>query len=248
MSSQRPPTDPVPPAVPDPPGRSAAAARPGRTDRFRAWVGVLIAVVSILGAVVVWRASVESSNASNSTQQATQQLILQQQRRGSIESGVAQDFRLFLDFQEHVMSWRRLLAQADEAASTDAILAATLRAQARRELSEARRIRPLIQNFDRPSFGDENGVVDFDPARQAHALAEADLELTGLRPDLAFAGAKEAHDRAVRLVGVGVLFAAALLFLTFAQVARRGARRVFALAGVVVLLSASVLFAMVGLA
>jgi hypothetical protein len=207
---------------------------------------VLIAVVSILGAVVVWRASVASSNASDSTQQATQQLILQQQRRGSIESGVAQDFRLFLDFQEHVMNWRRLLSQADEAAPMDATLAAALRAQARRELSEARRIRPLIQNFDRPSFGDENGVVDFDPARQAHALAEADLELTGLRPDLAFADAKEAHDRALRLIGVGVLFAAALLFLTFAQVARRGARGIFALAGVIVLLAASVLFALVG--
>ena len=245
MSTEHPPTEPASPAPPKP---AATAPPPVRTDRFRAWVGVLIAVVSILGAVVVWRASVESTNASDSTQRATQQLILQQQRLGSIESGVAQDFRLFLDFQEHVMNWRRLLAQADETQASDATLAATLRAQARRELSEARRIRPLIQNFDRPSFGDENGIVEFDPKVQSHALAEADLELTGLRPDLAFGDAKEAHDRALRLVAVGVLFAAALLFLTFAQVARRGARGVFAGAGIVVLLVATVLFAIVSLA
>jgi hypothetical protein len=221
-----------------------AEAPPVRTDRFRSWVGVLIAVVSILGAVVVWRASMESSNASDRTQQGTQQLILQQQKRGSIEAGVARDFRLFMDFQEHVMSWRQLLTQAD--AADDPTLAAALRAQARQELSAARHIRPLIQNFDRPDYGDADGVVQFDPGVQARALAEADLELTGLRPDLAFADADEGHDRALRLVGIAVLFAAALLFLTFAQVARRGSRGIFAVAGVVVMLAATALFAIVG--
>jgi len=221
-----------------------AEALPVRTDRFRAWVRVLIAVVSILGAVVVWRASMESSNASDRTQQGTQQLILQQQKRGSIEAGVARDFRLFMDFQEHVMGWRQLLTQAD--AADDPALAAGLRAQARHELSAARHIRPLIQNFDRPDYGDADGVVQFDPGVQARALAEADLELTGLRPDLAFADADEAHDRSLQMVGIAVLFAAALLFLTFAQVARRGARGIFAVAGVVVMLAATALFAIVG--
>jgi hypothetical protein len=235
MSTQ--PSNERQPSVPSPP-----------SDRFRAWVGVLIAVTSILGAVDVWRASVESSNASDRNQQATQQLILQQQKRGSIESGVARDFGLFTDFQEHVMNWRQLLAQADRKVADDPALAATLRSQARTELSAARHIRPLMQNFDRPDFGDAQGVVQFDPKRQADALANADLELTGLRPDLAFADADSSHDRALHLLGIGVLFAAALLFLTFAQVARRGARGIFAVAGLVALVVAGVLFAIVGLA
>jgi hypothetical protein len=208
-------------------------------------VGVLIAVVSSLGAVVVWRASVESSNASDLTQQATQQLILQQQTRGSIEAGVARDFQLFTQFQEHVMNWRMLLAQADQTAPKDAALAADLRAQARGELSLARHIRPLMQNFDRPTFGDSDGVVEFDPARLANALADANLELTGLHPDLTFADANGAHHRSLFLVGIAVLFAASLLFMTFAQVARRGARGIFAVAGVVVMVVAGVLFAIV---
>jgi hypothetical protein len=206
-------------------------------------VGVLIAVVSSLGAIVVWRASVESSNASDLTQQGTQQLILQEQTRGGIEAGVARDARLFIQFQDHVMNWRQLLAQADQ--QKDPTLAADLRSQARNELSQARNIRPLMSNFDRPSFGDERGIVQFDPAQLVKALSDANLELTGLRPDLSFADANDAHDRALHLVGIAVLFAAGLLFLTFAQVARKGARGTFAGAGAVVMVVASVLFVLV---
>ncbi len=245
MSTEQPPAASLEPAPPPPPAADRAAPRtkPPKTERFRAVVGVLIAVVSILGAVVVWRASVESSNASDLTQQGTQQLILQQQTRGSIEAGVARDFRLYAQFQEHVMNWREMLAQADQA--TDTALAADLRSQARSELSQARHIRPLMQNFDRPSFGDDDGVVPFDPAQQVQALADGNLELTGLHPEVTFAAASDAHDRALHLVGIAVLFAAALLFLTFAQVARKGARGVFAVAGVVVMVAATVLFALV---
>src|SRR5436190_18421116 len=113
MSTERPQPDgpqPTDAARPAPP----AAAAPAPTDRFRSWVGVMIAVVSILGAVVVWRASVESSNASDLTQQGTQQLILQQQKQSAIEAGVARDFSLFSDFQEHVINWRNLSRQAKE--------------------------------------------------------------------------------------------------------------------------------------
>jgi hypothetical protein len=237
MSTERP--------LPDGTAAPSADPAPPRTDRFRSWVGVTIAVVSILGAVVVWRASVESSNASDLTQQGTQSLILVQQKQSSIEAGVARDFRLFTDFQEHVMDWRLLLKQADKVADDDPDLAAQLRAQARRELSQARHIRPLIQNFDRPDYGDENGVAEFDPERQVRALAGADLELTGLRPAAAFAKADAAHDHALQLVGIAVLFGVALLFLTFAQVARRGARGIFAVAGVAVMLGASLLFLLV---
>ena len=236
------------PALPAPPATGRAAKRPAppKTERFRAVVGVLIAAVSILGAVVVWRASVESSNASDLTQQGTQQLILQQQTRGSIEAGVARDFRLYALFQEHVLNWRQMLAQADQA--TDPSLAADLRSQARSELSQARHIRPLMQNFDRPSFGDESGVVPFDPAQQVRALSDANLELTGLHPGVTFAAASDAHARALHLVGIAVLFAAALLFLTLAQVARKGTRGIFAAAGVVVMVAATVLFALVAVA
>jgi len=250
MSTEPPPAPGGEPASPAPaptPARTASVDRP-RTDRFRAVVGVLIAVVSSLGAIVIWRASVESSNASDLTQQGTQQLILQQQTRGGIEAGVARDSRLFIEFQEHVMNWRQLLAQAARQQSSDPALAADLRTQARSELSQARNIRPLMQNFDRPSFGDERGIVQFDPGQLVRALSDANLELTGLRPDLSFNDASSEHNRALHLVGIAVLFAASLLFLTFAQVARRGARGVFAVAGVLVMVAASALFVIVAVA
>jgi len=224
----------------------AGAARPA--DHFRALVGVLIAMVSILGAIVVWRASAESSNASDQTQRGIQQLILQQQRRGSIESGVARDFRLFTDYQQHVMAWRLLLADADRVQPTDAALANTFRTRARKEAALARGIRPLIQPFNRPGFGDATGVVEFAPGAAADALEDADLELTGLTPSAAFDEANSTHAMALDLVGDAVLFAAALLFLTFAQVARRGARGIFAGAGVVAMVVAAVLFAVIQVA
>jgi hypothetical protein len=209
-------------------------------------IGVLIAAASILGAVVVWRASVESSNASDLTQQGVQQLILQQQTQGSIEARVARDFQLFGQFQEHVLNWHLLLAQADRKASSEPSLASRLRSQARSELTQARHIRPFIRSFDRPTYGNRNGIIQFEPATQVQALVDANLELAGLHPGSTFVSAAAAHARALHLVGIAVLFAAALLFLTFAQVARRGARGIFAGAGVVVMSVATILFAIVG--
>jgi hypothetical protein len=102
-----------------------------------------------------------------------------------------------------------------------------------------------MQPFDRPSFGDENGIVEFDPAVQVRALEDANLDLTGLHPALTFAAAADAHQRSQHLVGIAVLFAASLLFLTLAQVARRGTRGIFAVAGVVVMVASSALFLLV---
>lgn len=215
-------------------------------SHFRAWVGVGIALVSILGAVVVWRASLVSAEASSVGQEGIQQLILQEQRRSGIESGIARDSRLFVQFQEHVMNWRILLQQAEEVQREDPALARELREDARAEISLARGIGPLFQPFSRPFYGDATGFVAFDPRVLVAALADADLELTGLSPERTRVEAESAHDKALHLVGIAVLLAAALLFLTFAQVGR-GVRGIFAAAGGVVAVAAAGLFAFVEL-
>jgi type II secretory pathway pseudopilin PulG len=232
--------------APSPPAPARPDLPDERVGHFRAWVGVAIAVVSIMGAVVVWRASVVSAEASDLAQEGIQELILREQRQSGTETGVARDSRLFIQFQEHVLSWRVLLNQAERAQDGDPELAKRLRDEARRELAQAKGLRPLFQAFTRPFYGDLEGLVVFDPRQLVTALTDADLELTGLSPERTRAEEEAAHERALHLVGIAVLFAAALLFLTFAQVGR-GARVIYAAAGGVVAITALALFVVVEL-
>ena len=244
-------TGPVPPAeertetaVPPPPPEAPGPAAAEPADRFRTVVAVLIAVTSILGAVVAWRASVSSSDAGDLDEQATQELVLQEQELASIEGLVANDQRLFARYQEHILAWRILLRQADETRQSDVGLADALKAQAAGELALARSLRRFFQGGT-PDFGDEEGKVVYDREFVMNNLRANNPELAELDPDATFALAEEEHDRTVRLVGVFTLVIVALFFLTIAQFAREAIRGLFAVAGVVVALAGLVLFALV---
>jgi hypothetical protein len=216
-------------------------ARPGH-DRFKTLVAVGIVVVSVAGALVAWQAAVRANEASDLDQAGLQQLVQRQQREADLESLVVQDFRLFGPYQQHVLMWRILQRQADEVRTDDPDLAGELEGQARSELTLARTLAAQFPSTTPALPGsDLDGIVEFDAEFVIESFKAEDQELVGLRPEETFAQADRAHREAVQLVGVAVVLAAALFFLTLAELTRRGVRGVFATAGALVTLLGIVL-------
>jgi hypothetical protein len=216
--------------------------RPRKPWTFARTVAILITVVSIMGAIVAWRSSIVATNASNGDQQATQDLVRQQQIKVQVQAQVDQDLRLFPRYLGHLRAWRTLGAQSDAQKASNPDLATTLSEQASDELSLARTLYQAL--IVRPPFGSET----YDEAAAVKFLDGYHPELHGLDPAATAQQAVEEHDKGVRLVGITALFIASLFFLTLAQVARLSVRRFFATAGVLVLLAGMILFLVVEIA
>ena len=207
-------------------------------------MAILIAIVSIAGAVGAWRASVSSIHAAALDQEAVQQLVQVEQRKAALVGQVANDLQLLARYQEHVKSWRLLTAQADRLRDKNEELAQSFEAMAQGELAEARALRPFFEAAT-PDFGDEKGTVVYDPSFVLRNLEQGDQDLAVLKPEETFEEAHHGHGKVVDLVGVVALFIAAVFLLTVAQFARRGLRGIFAGAGVGVMVVGFAVFAYV---
>jgi hypothetical protein len=208
-------------------------------------MAALVVLVSICEAFVTWRAAVTSNRASDLDQQAMQQLLLRQREESSIQGSVASDFHVFERFQQHAMLWTLLGQQADKAGRRGLTeLASDLRIEAATELGQAKRLQRLfVVQF--PNLPDnETGRAPFSPRGLIAGTIRVDSQIQGIHPDVAFGAARDEHDRAVRLVGIAALLAAALVLLTLAQLSRRATRHVYGFAGVAVWIAAMTLFAL----
>ena len=195
--------------------------------RLGRWIAVLIVVVSMLGAVVSWRASVWSGTAAGLDRQATQELLTAEQARTADHAQVAQDLRLFGRYQRE-----RLLARITKRDDT-------LRDEARDRAAVALALsRMLTASIPVPKDG-----------RVAYDTGDALRFLGTIKPDLARADprylselAGRAHQKTVRLVLIGTMFIATLFFLTLAEISRSTLRRLFGAGGVALGLVATVWF------
>ncbi len=105
---------------------------------FHNRVGVLIAIMSILGALIAWRASVASNIAADLAQVSVQQNLTQQQLQAEIGGQVSQDLRLFPQYQEHVKNWKYLTRDAANLKTQDPATAQELEDEGKEELALAR--------------------------------------------------------------------------------------------------------------
>ncbi|MEA2460009.1 MAG: hypothetical protein QOH90_186 [Actinomycetota bacterium] len=219
---------------------ASASAAPQPRER-RPWtfvrlVTLLITVVSILGAIVAWRASVVSGNAGGLDQTANQDLVRKQQIDAQIEAQVDEDLRIFPRYLAHLGAWKTLKQQSDDVRAQDPDLATKLSIEGQDELSLAR---TLYQSLSvKPVFGAE----EYDKQFSVDYLRQFEIDLRGLDPDKTVKLAAEERERGVKLVGITALFIASLFFLTLAQVARFNVRRFFALGGLIILIVGTILF------
>ena len=235
-------------SVTSPPRPSRIRAIVRHPERSAALLAVLIGFASVFSAVIAWRASLASIDASRNQSLAVQQQARREQIERELEGTVEQDQRFVADFQEHALAARELQTQADAIRATDSTAADTLDVQAQSEAALARAIKPFFLGASGIAL-DETGAVPYDTAFVLRNLQDADLELRELRTSNVAALANQANAKSIDLVGVAAVVVAALFFLTVAQVNRRRIRirqGFFAAGGLLVAIGA-VLFLLVEL-
>lgn len=213
-------------------------------DRFRTWVAIAIAVVSILGAVVAFSATLTEQDARRLDQQGIQDASRQQQIITDLQATVDEDLRYLAPYQEHIKAAQTLDAQATALQSSDPASAALLHAQAESERVLARSWQGFFQAA-LPSATDATAPLKYDAKAALQTLENNNSDLQQLRPDAIRDQADTKHTESVNLVGLVTLFVAALLFLTLAQFTRPTIRRMFAGAGAVAAVSGVALWLVV---
>lgn len=203
---------------------------PVKEDRFRTYVAIAIALVSILGAIVAFNGTLAEQDARRLDQQGIQDAAQQQQIVTDLQATVDEDLRNLAPYQEHLKAAQLLDDEANSLQHSDPISASLLRAQAQSERVLARTRAAFFQGAV-PAAGDNKAPVNYDAAAVLKRLENNNSQLQQLRPDATLAEAEDKHAQSVNLVGLVTLFIAALLFLTLAQFTRPSIRRLFAGAG-----------------
>lgn len=230
---------------PRPSRMSLVLRHPGRSAVLLA---LLIGFASIASAVVAWRASLASIDASRYESLAVQQQARRQQIERELEGTVEQDLRFVDAYQEHALAARELAAQADALRAADPDTADQLDLEAQAELALARAVMPFFLGAGVIALADD-GTVLYDRAFVLRNLQEGNVELRELRATDTLQLAQRADDLTLNLIGVGALFVAALLFLTVAQVSRTlvRVRQAFFIVGGVLVAVGTVSFVLVEL-
>lgn len=222
---------------------AAAETDAGRADRLGFLIAALIVLASLAGAGVAFSVSSASSTAGDLDQRAQQEFLQKRQLLAGRESQVGEELRLVGVYQDVVLTRRLLERQAERVRSSDPELAKALEQEAQGLVALAR----LTGTGFRAAFPSvaEDGTATYDRRQALANLLSQDLNYQELHPEAVAREAEEAHDETVRLVGVGVVFALALFFLTLAQLAR-GVRRIpLAGVGALAVLAGGVLWALV---
>jgi hypothetical protein len=214
-------------------------------DRFRTVVALLIVIVSLAGAGVAFSASIASNRAGDLDQAALQEYALKNQILGIRRQQVAEDARLASVYQDHEMAARLLQQQADRVRARHPTIAGALDEQAQAEAAQARTTGShFVANFPQVL---PDGRVVYDQQQALQNLLAQDIDYQGLDPAATAREAADAHAKAVRVVAVGIVFVAALFFLTLAQIGRAGSRMALAVVGTLALVAGAAMWIAAGL-
>jgi hypothetical protein len=205
-----------------------------RTDLVHTWIPLAIALVSVMGAVVAWRASTFSTSAADLDQQATQQLLERREIFAEFRGRIAYDQRLVAEAQDHFKRWffendrnTRVTAEGD------------------REWSLAENLYRFM--WSSAIVGpDDTGNLGYDAKKALAEMKSGDKDWANVLPAQTSRLADRAQTKVIRLIGVTALFVLALFFLTIAQLARPELRRVFAGVGAFIVTSSLVLYLLIG--
>lgn len=222
---------------------SAPSDAPKRTAVV---ISLLMATVSIISAVVAYRAASWSAMAGDLGGQAIQEVLETQQIEDDLRTMVDADMRLVGRYDA---AWKRseqFRTQADELRATDPTTAAQLDIEAQAEFGVDvalwRFFRALVPTYD------AEGTLGFDDDAALVALRAGDVRLAELARSDARARAGEARERTNSLVAVAAVFVASLFALTVAEVGSGRRRRVAIMVGVALAGVATALAVMADLA
>ena len=192
------------------------------TSRFSTFVSILLAVVSVLGAILAWRVAVASSNAGSAD---TRGLLAEVDRADvNLQASIT-----VFGHQAVYVSFltNKVLGDAFAPFGADyQVVSIAFNSAATRNLDFMPRI-----------YLDRN--ANFDAARD-RGETEADIALNrDTNPDPKYATADSARLKSLWLLGDLIWFSGALIALTLADAIRQPVRYFFLMAGITVLLTGS---------
>lgn len=199
-----------------------------------------IVFVSVMSGLVTWRAAEWSNRADRYERLAMQDVAFRHQIRAEIGATVDENLRTFGTYEEHYNNAIGLEADEARVYDGDRALARRLTREAQQERSSANGVLRYLSDY--PGYEGGSDLATFDTAAALRQREADDPDLANLRESENAELARRAQDKARNLVGVALIFATSLFFLTMAQLTGRAVSRGFAVAGTAVALVAWGLF------
>ncbi len=200
------------------------------TVRFHTRVAVLIACVSMVGAVAAWRASIHANQASEFDQQEMQERALKAQLDLRFAAIANEDSRLVPLYQSELANSMWLHYEADQVSKTSPRLAAQLDAEALEQLREAETTRQFMSGWVAESYTDL-AQIKAQSDQEIKLLERFSDDYTRLQPDVTHRLAEDEHGTTQSLVEIVGILIGALVFLTLAHLADNHRRRSFVIVG-----------------
>ncbi len=205
-----------------------AARRRPLHHRIHGWIPLGIAIVSVLAALMGWRAALADEHATHTEELSRQALVQQQQLLVQDNQAINTDLRTFGQFAQYSALAHSLLQDSPSAGGS---AGDELRTEGQADLGIARYLGKQIQyqnyGFD-PSSPTGNPLLRADgtyapghPYAPAAALATAknnDTALHGLAPEQLHNDAVTERTNGVDLTGIAALFVGVIVLLTLATV------------------------------
>lgn len=182
--------------------------------RLQTVVGIAIVLVSVMSAVVTWRAAEASGVAADRDRQARQDLLLKRQLLALHEADVSHEAQLHASYTEHVRRARDLERRVRSQAPNDP-LTQELSFEAQEERALARALRALLATEPL-----DDGKPEFETDTKLVEAESTDDELRDLHPVQLRRAADEGRSKWVQLVAVDTGLIAAIFVLTLSQLLR----------------------------
>ncbi len=187
-------------------------------DRFRTVVSILIATVTVIGAVAGWRISVASGAAGAADSRGLHAALQSANTGVSVSTYLSTYLSFFAEYREHLD--RATLIERDLTHESNAQRRKAMEAEALREHSLAATARGYV-NADYISLDPDTGREYFDGNRFWDAQWAETAVTQDLDPAPSFAEADQARTKARGLTAAAVGLSVALFLLSAATVAPR---------------------------
>jgi hypothetical protein len=204
-------------------------------DRFKTMVAILIAIVSLAGAVVAYRITLASGAAADADVAGIVSSVNMHQARVASQADLLRDLGAYLQVRIHDLLSSDLIAERDQYPDGDPIRD-RLWDEGWTETYVAESY--LDKIYVRPEYLRADGSYDEQAALDlniAHWALESDLNR-----ESHFAEADRLRSKVQRLMGVALVLAVVLVFYTLAEVISRKAKYLFVALGTGVFLVAVV--------
>ncbi len=205
--------------------------------RLKTAVSVLIATVTVIGAVVGWRISVASGAAGAADSRGLEAALHAANTGSSVSTYLSTNLSFFAEYEEHLE--RATLLERDLASEPDAARRQALDDEALRERSLAAAARGYV-NADYIAVDLETGAESFDGNRFWDAQWAETAVTQTLDPAPSFTQADQVRMKARDLTAVAVGLSFALFLLSAATVSSRRAMQILAAAALPTIVAACV--------